>query len=42
MLHLLISLASYTLFFLVKALAPTQPASWRLAEQNRSIRSTRD
>lgn len=41
MLHLAISFASYLLFFLVKALTPTQPASWRLAERNRSIRPAR-
>ncbi|HEY2466294.1 MAG TPA: hypothetical protein VGI45_00460 [Terracidiphilus sp.] len=32
MMHLVISCSSYLLFFLAKALMPTQPASWRIAE----------
>jgi hypothetical protein len=32
MLHLAISFSSYLAFFLVKALMPAQPASWRLTE----------
>jgi hypothetical protein len=32
MLHLTISLSSYILFFVDKALMPTQPANWRLQE----------
>jgi hypothetical protein len=32
MLHLAISCSSYLLFFLAKALMPTQQASWRTQE----------
>lgn len=32
MLHLVISCSSYLLFFLAKALMPTQQASWRTQE----------
>jgi len=32
MLHLAISCSSYLLFFLVKALTPTQRAAWRTQE----------
>jgi len=31
--HLAISCSCYLLFLMAKALMPTQPASWRLAEQ---------
>lgn len=40
MLHLVISCSSYMLFFLAKALMPTQPAAWRTAERvhrNRAV-----
>jgi hypothetical protein len=40
MVHLAISCTSYLLFFLVKTLTPTQPASWRLQEQTRLIHTT--
>jgi hypothetical protein len=32
MLHLAISCSSYLIFFLAKALMPTQPAPWRARE----------
>ena len=32
MLHLVISCSSYLLFFIAKALMPTQPAAWRAKE----------
>jgi hypothetical protein len=35
MIHLAISCSSYILFFLAKALMPTQPSSWRLQENDR-------
>lgn len=41
MIHLTISCLSYLLFFLAKALMPTRPASWRLAEQAHRIRSAK-
>lgn len=41
MIHLAISCSSYLLFFLVKALTPTQPASWRLQEQTHRLHTTR-
>jgi len=41
MIHLAISCSCYLLFLLAKALMPTQPASWRLAEQRNPIRSIR-
>jgi hypothetical protein len=37
MLHLIISWSSYLLFFLAKALMPTQEASWR----SREVRTNR-
>ena len=37
MMHLAISCSSYLLFFLVKALTPTQQASWRLQDPTRHI-----
>ena len=37
MLHLAISCSSYILFFVAKALMPTQPASWRAQEYGRRI-----
>jgi len=36
--HLAISFSCYLLFLLAKALMPTQPATWRLAEQRNQIR----
>jgi hypothetical protein len=41
MLHLVISCSSYLLFFVVKALMPIQPASWRIAEQTHPNRFVR-
>lgn len=41
MIHLAISCSSYLLFFLVKTLTPTQPASWRLQEQTHPIHASR-
>jgi hypothetical protein len=41
MFHLTISCSSYLLFFLVKMLAPTEPARWRPQEQKRLIRTIR-
>lgn len=41
MIHLVISCSSYLLFFLAKALMPTQPASWRVQELNRNSNSFR-
>jgi hypothetical protein len=41
MIHLAISCSSYLLFFLVKMLAPTQQASWRLQQQTGLIRTVR-
>lgn len=41
MLHLAISCSSYVLFFLAKALMPTQQAAWRKQEQTRQFRSFR-
>jgi hypothetical protein len=35
MLHLVISCSSYILFFVAKAMMPTQPSSWRLQEYGR-------
>jgi len=40
MLHLVISCSSYLLFFLVKALAPAQLASWRVAGQPAALEHT--
>ena len=40
MMHLVISCSSYLLFFLAKALMPTQQAAWR-AHETRSNRLTR-
>lgn len=39
--HLAISLCCYLLFLAAKALMPTQPASWRLAEQRNPVNSLR-
>jgi hypothetical protein len=41
MFHLAISCSCYLLFLTAKALMPTQPASWRLAEQAKQVRSVR-
>jgi len=41
MFHLAISCSCYLLFLAAKALMPTQPASWRLAEQTKQVRSVR-
>jgi hypothetical protein len=41
MFHLAISCSCYLLFLAAKALMPCQPASWRLAEQSKHIRSIR-
>jgi len=39
--HLAISCSCYLFFLLAKALMPTQPSSWRLAEQRNHVRSVR-
>jgi len=41
MLHLVISCSCYLSFLLAKALVPTHPAAWRLAEQRNRIRPVR-
>lgn len=39
MFHLAISFLSCVLFFLVKMLTPTQQATWRVQEENRTPRT---
>lgn len=41
MIHLAISSSSYLIFFLIKALMPTQKAAWRTQEATRLISSKR-